>query len=291
MIDRDSGTTAGALLRDWRRRRRMSQLDLACDANVSTKHLSFLETGRARASREMVLHLAECLDVPLRARNAMLLAAGYPAIFQQRDFLAPAMAMARRDVEVILTAHDPYPAVVIDQQWQILSSNKAVANLVSGADPTLLRPPVNLARLLLHPAGLASRIVNLGPWRGHLTARLRREIDLTGDSALTDLLEEIRDYPSPRGDAAPAADTADAVAMPLQLVTIDGTLSLYCTTTRFGTPCDITLSELAVEAFLPADTQTAEILRENARRLQPKMIGARGPMAGDGAVRPVPVPA
>jgi transcriptional regulator with XRE-family HTH domain len=255
----------------------MSQVDLACDADISTKHLSFLETGRSRPSRMMLLHLAECLDVPLRIRNIMLAAAGFEPVFQQRGFHDPALAVARREVETILAAHDPNPAMAVDRHWLMLSANKAVAKLVAGAEPVLLRPPVNLLRLFLHPAGLGSRIVNLLEWRAHIIARLRRQIDASGDSGLTDLLEEIRDYPQPPGSKSPgtwplgqqsrgATDELNAIAIPFQLVTIDGTLSFFSTTTRFGMPADITLSEMTIEAFLPADQQTAEILRRNALR-------------------------
>jgi transcriptional regulator with XRE-family HTH domain len=287
------------LLREWRRRRRLSQLDLACDADVSTKHLSFLETGRSRPSREMLLHLAECLDVPLRTRNIMLAAAGFEPAFLQRDFHDPALAVARRDVETILAAHDPNPAIAVDRHWLIVSANKAVANLVAGAEPILLRPPVNLLRLCLHPAGLGSRIVNLAEWRANMIARLRRQIDASGDTGLMDLLEEIRDYPKPpghspanprlpgsrpRGSAQRAEALQDAndeltgIAIPLRLVTIDGTLSFFNTTTRFGMPADITLSEMSIEAFLPADEVTAEILRRNTQRshTQEAFVSATG---------------
>jgi transcriptional regulator with XRE-family HTH domain len=281
-----SDEPVGGLLREWRRRRRMSQLDLACDADISTKHLSFLETGRSRPSRDMLQHLAECLDIPLRVRNAMLAAAGFEPGFQQRDFHDPALAFARSDVEMVLAANDPNPAMALDRHWLILSANKAVAHLVAGAEPMLLRPPVNLLRLCLHPAGLASRILNLAEWRAHIIARLRRQIDASGDTGLMDLLEEIRDYPRPPGSGLPlssqsasstlgpgprnallqgAVDELHGIATPFQLVTIDGTLSFFSTTTRFGMPADVTLSELTIEAFLPADEQTGEILRRNAR--------------------------
>jgi transcriptional regulator with XRE-family HTH domain len=241
----------------------MSQLDLACDAEISTKHLSFLETGRSRPSRQMVLHLAGCLDVPLRDRNVMLTAAGFATVFQERSFNEPALDLVRRNVETVLAAYDPYPALAVDRHWTMLAANRAVAHLVAGAEPSLLRPPVNVLRLSLHPAGLASRIVNLAQWRAHVIARLRRQIDVSGDVALSDLLEEVRDYPGPRG-AGPAEDH-DQIAIPFRLATIDGELSFFSTTTMFGTPVDITVSELAIEAFLPADAQTAEIMRRVAR--------------------------
>jgi transcriptional regulator with XRE-family HTH domain len=260
----------GDLLRDWRRRRRMSQLDLACDADISTKHLSFLETGRSRPSRQMLLQLAECLEVPLRDRNVMLSAAGFAPMFQERSFNEPALSLIRRNVEVVLSAHDPNPALAVDRHWTMLAANRAVAHLVAGAEPTLLRPPVNVLRLSLHPAGLASRIVNLTHWRAHVIARLRRQIDTTGDAALSDLLEELRDYPRPPSSGPPPEDDSGMIAMPFRLATIDGVLSFFSTTTLFGTPVDITVSELAIEAFLPADAETAETMRRLAGQAEPR---------------------
>jgi hypothetical protein len=181
----------------------MSQLNLACDAEISSKQLSLMETGWLRPSREVLLHLATCLGMPLRDKNALLSAAGIAPLFEERAFNAPALDIVRRAVEVVLAAHDPYPALVVDRHWTMLSANRAVAHLVAGAEPMLLRPPVNVVRLLLHPAGLASRIVNLTQWRAHVIARLRRQIDLSSDLLLMDLLEEIRDYPSPRDNASP----------------------------------------------------------------------------------------
>jgi len=256
----------GALLREWRRRRRMSQLELACDADISTKHLSFLETGRSRPSRQMLLHIAACLDVPLRERNVLLDAAGFTPAFQQRRLEEPALDLVRRNIEVVLAAHDPNPAMAVDRHWTLISANRAVAHLVAGAEPSLLRQPVNMLRLCLHPAGLASRIVNLAQWRAHVIARLRRQIDLSGDAILMELLEEIRDYPSPRNSrSCYFEDHHDRIAIPFQLATINGTLSFFSTTTQFGTPMDITLSELTIEAFMPADMETAAIMRRTTR--------------------------
>jgi len=243
----------------------MSQLDLACDADISTKHLSFLETGRSRPSRQMLLHLAACLDIPLRGRNAMLGAAGFAPVFQERAFSEPAFDLVRRNVEVVLAGHDPYPALAVDRHWTMLAANRPVAHLLDGAEPTLLRPPVNVLRLSLHPAGLASRIINLAQWRAHVIARLRRQIDVTGDAVLMDLLEEIRDYPNPTAVGPPGLeDESGMIAIPFRLATIDGVLSFFSTTTLFGTPVDITVSELAIEAFLPADAGTADIMRRVA---------------------------
>ena len=258
----------GDLLRTWRQRRRMSQLDLACEANISTRHLSFLETGRSRPSRDMVLHLAENLEIPLRERNALLNAAGYAPVFPERPLADPALETARKAVDLVLRGHEPYPALAVDRHWTLVASNGAVAPLLVGADPALLQPPVNVLRLSLHPAGLAPRIANLPEWRSHLLARLRHQIDVTADPVLADLMNELRDYPVPgQGDtgARPMSGHADqdyaGVVVPLQLVADGGILSLFSTTTVFGTPVDITLSELALEAFYPADAATAEVLR------------------------------
>ena len=259
----------GDLLRDWRRHRRMSQLDLACDAEISTKHLSFLETGRSKPSRQMLLHLAACLEVPLRDRNVMLSAAGFAPSYQERSFNEPALGLIRRNVEIVLGAHDPNPAVAVDRHWTMLAANRAVAHLVGGADSTLLRPPVNVLRLSLHPAGLAPRIVNLAQWRAHVIARLRRQIDVTGDAVLSELLEELRDYPSSPAAEPPPQDDSGMIAIPFRLATIDGVLSFFSTTTLFGTPVDITVSELAIEAFLPADAETAETMRRLAAHAEP----------------------
>ncbi|HEY4172891.1 MAG TPA: helix-turn-helix transcriptional regulator [Rhodopila sp.] len=257
----------GGLLREWRRRRRMSQHDLACDANISARRLSSLEMGRTRPSRQVLLHLAACLDIPLRHRNDMLRAAGFAAAFQERSFGEPAMSPIHRNVEVVLAALDPNPAFAMDRHWTMLAANRAVAYLVAGAEPMLLRPPVNVLRLLLHPGGLASRIVNLVQWRAHVIARLRRQSDASGDLALTELLEELRDYPNPRGAGSPEPDEeSEMIAIPFRLATIDGTLSFFSTTTLFGATVDVTVSELAIEAFMPADAGTAAIMRRGAER-------------------------
>ena len=253
----------GDLLREWRGRRRMSQLDLACEADISTRHLSFVETGRAQPSREMILHLAERLEVPLRERNTLLAAAGYAPVFPERPLADPALSAARRAVDLVLSGHEPFPALAIDRHWTLVASNNAVTPLLAGAEPALLQPPVNVLRLSLHPAGLAPRIANLRQWRSHLLARLQHQIDVTADPLLLQLMGELRDYPVPGGDAA-GADASEeeyaGIIVPLQLVTDAGTLAFFSTTTVFGTPVDITLSELAIESFFPADANTAAAL-------------------------------
>jgi transcriptional regulator with XRE-family HTH domain len=265
-IDRGITRSIGDLLREWRERRRLSQLALALEAEVSTRHLSFLETGRARPSREMLLRLAERLDVPLRERNTMLLAAGFAPAYPERDLDDPALGAARAAIDQVLTGHEPFPALAVDRFWTLLAANRVVPALLTGVAPDLLQPPINVLRLSLHPDGLAQRIANLPEWRAHLLARLSRQVERTADPRLSALLEELRDFAGDRGTAgADDPDLGDAlasVAVPLRLDTEHGTLSLISTTMVFGTPVDVTLSELAIEAFFPADAATADLLRQ-----------------------------
>ncbi|WP_238189913.1 helix-turn-helix domain-containing protein [Methylobacterium frigidaeris] len=257
----------GEILRDWRRRRHLSQLDLALEAEISQRHLSCIESGRARPSRAMLLHLAECLGIPLRERNALLLAAGYAPVFAERSLDDPALAPARQAVVRILDGHAPYPALAVDRHWRLLAANPAVAPLLDGVDPALLAPPVNVLRLSLHPGGLAPRILNLGEWRAHLLDRLRQQVAASADPVLARLSDELCAYPAPPN--APLCDGI-GVAVPLVLAVPAGRLSLLSTTTVFGTPVDITLSELAVEAFFPADPGTAALLHRLAPSHRPE---------------------
>ena len=256
----------GSLLREWRQRRRLSQLHLSCDAEISTRHLSFLENGRSQPSREMVLHLAAQLDVPLRERNVLLVAAGYAPIFPEHRLTEPALENARKAVDLVLTGHEPYPALAIDRHWTLVASNRAVSPLLVGADAALLRPPVNVLRLSLHPGGLASRIANLAEWRSHLLARLHQQIEVTADQVLVELMNELRAYPTPserKSSSFPAANRDYAgVVVPFELITESGVLAFISTTTVFGTPVDITLSDLALETFFPANSATADALRK-----------------------------
>ena len=249
----------GDLLREWRQRRRMSQLELSLDAEISTRHLSFLETGRSQPSREMVLRLAEQLDVPLRDRNVLLHAAGFASVFPERPLDDPALRVARAAVDQVLAGHEPYPALAVDRHWTLIASNAATQRLIGDVDAALLQPPVNVLRLALHPAGVAPRTANLGEWRAHLLARLGHQIQISGDPVLVRLLRELRNYPAP-DDTMHDVD-ANAFVVPFRLITDAGTLSFFSTITVFGTPVDITLSELAVESFYPADPATAEALR------------------------------
>ena len=254
----------GRHLREWRQRRRMSQLDLALEAEISTRHLSFVETGKAQPSREMVLNLCERLEVPLRDRNMLLVAAGYAPVFPQRPLDDPALQRARAAVELVLKGHEPYPALAIDRHWTLVAANRAVGPLLAGAQKALLEPPVNVLRLSLHPEGLAPRIANLPEWRAHLLERLRQQIEITADATLIALREELRGLPAPISRAPPASDKFAGVAVPLVLVTETGTLSFLSTTTVFGTPVDVTLSEIAIESFFPADPATAQALQRLA---------------------------
>jgi transcriptional regulator with XRE-family HTH domain len=256
--------SAGEHIRAWRGRRRLSQLGFALDVGISQKHLSFIESGRSAPSREMVLRLAEHLQVPLRERNVMLLAAGFAPIFPERPLDDPALKAARSAVDLVLKGHEPFPALAVDRHWTLVAANAAaLAFLGMVGDRTLLQPPANVLRLSLAPEGLAPHIANLAEWRAHLLDRLRHQIEVTADSKLEMLLRELEAYPAPVVDKAaglPARDLA-GIAIPLQLRTPGGVLSFLSTTTVFGTPVDITLSELAIEAFFPADAATAEALR------------------------------
>ena len=257
---RSEQKTFGDHLREWRQRRRLSQMDLALDAEISTRHLSFLETGRAQPSREMVLRLAEQLETPLRERNVLLTAAGFAPVFVERPLDDPALTAARRAIDLILNGHEPYPALVIDLRWNLVAMNAHVAPLTAGADPALLAPPLNVMRLALHPKGLAPRIANFAEWRAHLLERLKSQVALTGDATLRDLLAEVETYPTPPAPDRRPEDFG-GVAVPLQLMAGDKVLSFLSTTTVFGAAMDITLSELSLETFFPADAATADALR------------------------------
>ena len=251
--------TVGPLLRDWRHRRRLSQMDLALEAGVSTRHLSFVETGRSRPSPELVLNLAESLEVPLRERNQLLLAAGYAPVYEQRTLEDPDMEPVRDAIAQVLAGIEPHPAVVVDRHWELLAGNSGVAFLTDGVDPALLAPPANVLSVALHPDGMAPRIANLGEWRAHLLERLTRQVELTGDAQLRSLHEELCAYPAP--PFAREVPRGGAIAVPLRLRHDGGELSFISTITTFGTAIDITAAELSIETFFPADANTAEVMR------------------------------
>jgi transcriptional regulator with XRE-family HTH domain len=248
------------LLRRWRERRRLSQLELASRAEISSRHLSFVETGRSTPSRQMLLHLSEKLEVPLRERNSLLLAAGYAPIYPVTPWGAPQLAAVQAAVQLVLTGLEPYPALAVDRCWTLVDSNRTIGLLTSDVAPELLAPPVNVLRVALHPAGLAPRIANLGEWRAHLLARLRRQVAETADPDLAALYQELQGYPG--DDLLPDAEPPGPgdLVIPLRVRLRGRQLALLSTTTVFGTPMDVTVAELAIESFLPADRVTAEIL-------------------------------
>ncbi|HEX2205040.1 MAG TPA: helix-turn-helix transcriptional regulator [Longimicrobium sp.] len=261
-----SATSAGAMLRSWRRLRRYSQLALALRADVSARHLSYVETGRAKPSREMLLRLAETLEMPHRERNALLIAGGFAPEYGETRLGDPLLREVREAVDLLLTSLEPCPALAVDRRWTLVAHNRAAGALLAGLAPEVAEAPLNVLRASLHPRGLAPRIVNLAQWRAHVLERLRRDVELSGDPVLAELLEELRGYPAPEDKRRSNDGVSDGkgrmpVLVPLRLRTDAGVLSFVSTTTVFGTAVDVTVAELAVESFLPADAATAVALR------------------------------
>lgn len=259
-----SDGSAGGLLRRWRQRRALSQLALASEAEISQRHLSFLESGRSRPSRDMVLHLSERLEIPLRERNLILTAAGHAPHYPHRGPDAPELSAVRGMIERVLQAHLPHPALAVDRHWTLISANPAALKLMTDAAPHLLEGEVNVLRLSLHPEGLAPRILNLPEWRSHLLARLRHDIRQSADPTLAALHDEIAAFPFPASTTPPASDPEreGRIAVPLRLRSGAGPLAFLSTTTVFGTATDVTLSEVTIEAFLPADDRTAKAMMQ-----------------------------
>jgi transcriptional regulator with XRE-family HTH domain len=251
------------LLREWRERRRLSQLELSSQTDISTRHLSFVETGRARPSAQLILRLTEHLDVPLRDRNRVLLAGGYAPAYPETALDAPGLSTVREALRRVLVGHEPYPAAAVDRRWHMVDANAGVALFTGDCAPHLLTPPVNVLRLSLHPDGMAPRIANLAQWRAHLLDRLHRQAAATGDGYLDELHEELSGYPG--GRVPPGQPGADRLVVPLRYRHGDEVLSFFSTTTVFGTPLDVTLAELAVESFFPADAATSARLLPTAR--------------------------
>jgi transcriptional regulator with XRE-family HTH domain len=250
----------GGLLRRWRQNRRLSQLDLSLSAEVSARHLSFIETGRSRPSRELLIHLARHLEVPKRECNALLLAAGYAPAYRETPLDDLEMEPIRDAVDKIVHSHEPFPALVVDRHWDIVASNDTAKSIMGeGVSPTLLEHPVNALRVSLHPDGLAPRIANLPEWSTHLLHRLDREIAVAGDGELKDLAAELRSYPGIQV-IDNVSDVARRLFVPLELRTGRGLLRFFSTIATFGTALDITVAELAIEAFFPADAATAAVL-------------------------------
>lgn len=256
----------GGLLRDWRQRRRLSQLDLSNEAAVSARHLSFVETGRSKPSRELVLHLAEHLDVPLRERNSLLMAAGFAPVYRERSLDDDEMDPVRGALDVILAGHEPYPAVIVDRLWNIVTANAAALGLFTvGVAPALLEPPVNVVRLGVHPDGLGSRVKNLAQFSEHLLMRLQRQLAVAPDPELAELYEEMLGYPGVVHESPVVTDPTALLFLPMVFDAPDGQeLSLFSTLATFGTALDITLAELSIESFFPSDAATQAFFRAQA---------------------------
>lgn len=261
-------TTFGGLLRSWRTRRRLSQLDLSLAAEVSTKHLSFLENGRAAPSREMVLALVEQLDVPLRERNQLLHAAGFAPAYDETPLEADRMQPVTDAVRRILAGHEPYPAVAVDRYWNVIDLNAAAGLLATGVDPELLGPPINVYRVGLHPNGLAPLVVNFADFADDLLRQLRRDVDRSADPELAALLDEVSSYPNVRALGPPGPPRPASVVIPVRLRHPLGELSMFTTIATFGTPVDVTVAEMAIETFFPADAETARRLQRLADDLE-----------------------
>ena len=260
----DTTAVAGTLLREWRQRRRLSQLDLALEADISTRHLSFVETGRARPSRELLMHLAQLLELPLRERNVLLVSAGFAPAFADRGLDAPELAAARAAVELVLTGHEPYPALALDRHWNMIVANRAAQRLLALVSPELRTPPINMMRLCLHPHGLAPVLLNFDEVRTRMLHRLRRQAANSGDPVFLELLRELSAFPgAPRNDAH-ARDPYAGVVLPIRLRLPLGELTLFSTIATFGTAIEVTLSELMLESFFPADAASADLLRRMA---------------------------
>jgi transcriptional regulator with XRE-family HTH domain len=256
----------GALLRQWREQRRLSQLELALGADVSSRHLSFIETGRSVPSRDMLLNLAKQLDLPLREQNRLLQAAGYAPEYSELPLDSPHMTHVRAAIRQLLVGHEPYPATLLDARWNVVDRNTAIDLFLEGVAPELLKPPINAMRLCLHPAGLAPRIVNLASFRSRLLGRLRRQLDVRPDDWLEALYRMLQSYPCEQAQSETETAAPDDVIWPFRIRHQDRELSFFTTIAAFGTPLDITVSELAIESFFPADAATAEFLQARSKR-------------------------
>lgn len=256
--------SVGQLLRHWRQFRRFSQLELALRADVSARHLSFVETDRAAPSREMILHLADELDVPLREQNQMLLAAGFAPVYSDLSLDAPELTAVRSALSQLLAAHEPFPAAVVDRHWNLVQANTSIALFTACVDPALLAPPANVLRASLHPRGMAPWIINLDEWRAHLLGRLRRQFEATRDPALGDLYDELLGYAGGDGEPGSAHDDAEGVVVPLRFRHDDKELRFFSTVATFGTPLDVTVAEIVIESFFPADDATRAFLQSRA---------------------------
>ncbi|MEW2115652.1 helix-turn-helix transcriptional regulator [Streptomyces sp. NPDC005474] len=267
---RSPGTPdVGVLLRRWRDRRGVSQLELASRADSSARHISFIETGRAKPSHTLLMRFAEQLDVPVRERNALLIAAGFAPVFSETPLNDPAMETFSGELDRLLAVHEPNPALVHDGLYNVVGANRTLLALISGIADHLLKPPINTMRLTLHPEGLAPRILNFAQWRAHLLGQMERQISVTGSAALADLYQEVAAHPVPEGEPVLPA----AYALPLYIEWEGRQLSFISMLTTFNTPLDVTVSELAIETFLPSDPETAAALRDMSGEVRPPEPG------------------
>jgi transcriptional regulator with XRE-family HTH domain len=260
----DTNAAAGNLLREWRQRRRLSQLDLALEADISTRHLSFVETGRARPSRELLMQLANVLELPLRERNTLLVSGGFAPAFADRGLDAPELAAARAAVELVLSGHEPYPALALDRHWNLVVPNRAAQRLLALVSSEQRRPPINMMRLCLHPEGLGPALLNHGEVRMRMLQRLRRQVANSGDPVLLDLLRELAALPEATAPSAAPRDPYAGIVLPVRLRLPLGDVTLFSTIATFGTAIEVTLSELMLESFFPADAASADVLRRMA---------------------------
>jgi transcriptional regulator with XRE-family HTH domain len=255
----------GELLRDWRERRRLSQLDLAYDAEVSQRHLSFIELGRSLPSREMILRLSEQLEIPLRERNVLLTAAGFASVFPERSLDDESLSPARRAVDLILERLEPNPSFAVDRHWTLVTTNNATKIFTDEVDPELLNASANMLRICLHPNGFTPRVINYEQFRKNVLEYLHKQVQATADNFLIELYDELKSYPKPKNSMNSSTEKEidySGFAIPLRLMSNEGELSFISTLTVFGTPIDVTVSELAIETFFPADEKTAEALRQ-----------------------------
>jgi transcriptional regulator with XRE-family HTH domain len=263
MATADASRDVGSLLRRWRERRRLSQMEVSLDAGVSARHLSFVETGRSKPGREMLLSVAERLAIPYRERNEILLAAGYAPAFPERSLDDPALAPVRDALDRILAAHEPYPAIAFDRGWDLVAANDAASAMVEHAEiePSLLEPPINVLRIGLHPRGLAPYIASLAHWRAHFLGRLAQQVASTGDPELTELLRELEGYPAAEDDT----DLGDFLGPVRMHAPGGGEWSFLGMFASFDTPFEVTTSELALELLFPADSATEQAFKKGAQ--------------------------
>ena len=273
----------GARLREWRARRGLSQLELALDAGISARHLSFVETGRSKPGRDLLLRITEQLGLPFRESNELLLAAGHAPAFPEHGLHDPELAPVREALELIISGHEPYPAVVVDRGWNVVAASSAVQALAQWVDSDLRQPPLNAMRVGLHPRGVARWVINLGDVHAYFAGRLRRQVALTGDARLAALLEEVEGYPAPEPEHDPITEAAAGMILtPLMRFRNPfggGELSFFATVATFGTAAEVTTSELSIELAFPADSATAAALRNIARSVSPTQPETQRPPA------------